>query len=700
MTKKGGLASIIWNFWAGLSLRKKLSIAFVMMTLIPIIVTTAITWQPYEQAMKNSVVERNSRLAEHIAGDIDSMFAEKIRILKFAANGEEMKSMDPHRQGIVLRDIASQYPDVQLAVVSNAAGQQVARWDGKAADESINYRDREYYHTVVTTGETAVSGVIVAKSTHKLGIVIAEPIKDHDQAVLGLVIINIELQKLINHVSEMKIGHTGYAYIVNSKGEIIIHPDLGLIENGMDESHVTPIMAAISGKTGWIEYEFDNQKRLAGYSYAPSTKWGIIAQQPLDEAMFNVITLKKNSIILMICAAIIAVLIGLTIAGALAKPITDISEATNRLAEGDLSIKLEVMSLDEIGQLADNFNNMTTQLVKRDEALWENEEKYRSLVENINIGVYRTTDSFEKPFIQVNPAMANIFGYDEVAEFRENSLRGLFHDCKDLQKVLTDVVSNGFVKNREIAVFKKNGMPIWCSLTMTAQYNEKGNIKWLDGVIEDITERKQIADTLHLAHNELENQVAKRTQELMVVNQELQRISFLDGLTNISNRRYFDEILEKEWKRGKRNNASIALIMIDVDFFKAYNDTYGHVAGDECLRMIAGILGASTRRATDLVARYGGEEFTAILPGTDVQGAAIVGETIRINVEKLGIKHENSPISDQVTISVGIAVAKGEWDIMPMDIIAAADYALYQAKDRGRNRIQVAENPVFPLRKK
>lgn len=557
--------SMIKAFWAGLSLRKKLSIAFVIMTLLPIMITTGITWQPYGEAMKKSVVERNSSLAEQIADNIDSMFAEKIRILKFAAHSEEMVSMDPRRQTAVLARIVAQYPDVQLAVVSNLAGQQIARWDGNVGDNHINYLDREYYHTVLTTGSTTISGVIVAKSTQKLGIVIAEPIKDHEQKIVGIMIINIELQKLIHHVGQIKIGNTGYAYIVNSKGQIIIHPDLGLIENGMSESYLAPVMAAISGQTGWAEYEFENQKRLAGYSYVPSTNWGVIAQQPLDEAMHNMMHLKINSLIIMVSAAMVAMLIGLTIAGALAKPIANISEATNCLAKGDLKIHLEVMSSDEIGQLADNFNNMTTQLLKRDAALY-------------------------------------------------------------------------------------------------------------------------------LAQNELENQVAKRTQELMEANAELQRLSFLDGLTGIANRRYFDEVLEKEWQRAKRSHTSLALIILDVDFFKTYNDTYGHVAGDECLKKVAKILKDSTKRATDLVARYGGEEFTIILPDTDIRGANQVGETVRINVEKLGIKHKKSLISHNVTISVGIAVVEVAWDSSPMEMVAAADQALYQAKQKGRNRIEIVEN--------
>jgi two-component system, chemotaxis family, response regulator WspR len=186
--------------------------------------------------------------------------------------------------------------------------------------------------------------------------------------------------------------------------------------------------------------------------------------------------------------------------------------------------------------------------------------------------------------------------------------------------------------------------------------------------------------------------VKKRTKELMIANEELRRISFLDGLTGIANRRYFDEFLEREWHRAKRGKTSLALLMLDVDCFKNYNDTYGHLAGDECLKKIATLLKATMKRPTDLAVRYGGEEFAVVLPDTNVEGARIVGEKIRRGVEQLGISHKNSSISKVVTISIGIATMSVIDGGEPITMIADADNALYQAKQCGRNQIKIAES--------
>ncbi|HEB50023.1 MAG TPA: PleD family two-component system response regulator [Desulfobulbus sp.] len=181
----------------------------------------------------------------------------------------------------------------------------------------------------------------------------------------------------------------------------------------------------------------------------------------------------------------------------------------------------------------------------------------------------------------------------------------------------------------------------------------------------------------------------RRSQrKLAEANKVLERLSSLDGLTGVPNRRRFDQLLRKEWQRAIRHGSSISIIMLDIDFFKLFNDTYGHQGGDDCLRQVAGILEQSVRRETDMVARYGGEEFAAILPETGVKGALAVAEEMRANVEARQIPHENSKITDHVTISVGVATTVPEQGSRPDDLIAAADQALYQAKNNGRNRVQ------------
>jgi len=177
-------------------------------------------------------------------------------------------------------------------------------------------------------------------------------------------------------------------------------------------------------------------------------------------------------------------------------------------------------------------------------------------------------------------------------------------------------------------------------------------------------------------------------RKLAEANKILQKLSSLDGLTGIPNRRSFDEVLLKEWNRSKRHSNAISLIMLDIDFFKLYNDHYGHQGGDDCLKRVATALKNSLHRETDMLARYGGEEFSAILPDTNIEGALKLAENMRSNVQSNQIPHEKSKVSDYVSISIGVASTVPSQDSTPPDIlIAAADQALYKAKEEGRNRV-------------
>lgn len=175
-------------------------------------------------------------------------------------------------------------------------------------------------------------------------------------------------------------------------------------------------------------------------------------------------------------------------------------------------------------------------------------------------------------------------------------------------------------------------------------------------------------------------------RKLDAANQELKRLSSSDGLTGIANRRFFDETLEREWRRAKRNKTEIALLMCDVDFFKKFNDTYGHQAGDDCLRDVATALCESMERGGDIVARYGGEEFAVVLPDTSLGGALFVAEKAKLMIHKIDLPHAASPLG-RVTLSIGIAcLTPGERD-QPEALVEAADLALYRAKREGRDRV-------------
>jgi diguanylate cyclase (GGDEF)-like protein len=193
---------------------------------------------------------------------------------------------------------------------------------------------------------------------------------------------------------------------------------------------------------------------------------------------------------------------------------------------------------------------------------------------------------------------------------------------------------------------------------------------------------------LHRREELLVRLVEERTRQLEEANRTLERLSQLDGLTGVANRRRFDEALDAEWRRGCRTGAPLSLVLVDIDAFKAYNDTYGHLHGDECLRQVAVALAGALGRAGDLVARYGGEEFAALLSGVAYEEAAVVAERLRANVQALRVPHAASPAARVVTVSVGVAT------LVPFErgdaatLVAAADQALYEAKRRGRNRVE------------
>jgi len=187
----------------------------------------------------------------------------------------------------------------------------------------------------------------------------------------------------------------------------------------------------------------------------------------------------------------------------------------------------------------------------------------------------------------------------------------------------------------------------------------------------------------------IERRVTEKTNELSEANRKLEFLSHTDSLTGIANRRLMDEVMDKEWLRAIRNQSRIIFLLIDIDFFKAYNDNYGHLMGDECLKKVAATLKEIPNRPADLVARYGGEEFAFVLAETE--SGQTVAENCRRSIEKMNIQHDFSDAANVVTISVGVCTCSPKNGINPRIVIDSADKALYKAKENGRNRIEIIE---------
>lgn len=186
----------------------------------------------------------------------------------------------------------------------------------------------------------------------------------------------------------------------------------------------------------------------------------------------------------------------------------------------------------------------------------------------------------------------------------------------------------------------------------------------------------------------LEARVMERTRELETCNQRLEMLSRMDGVLGISNRAYFDERIKTEWRLARRNKQPISLLMVDVDFLRQYNEAYGHLEGDNCLRSVARAMREGLFRPTDIVARFGGEELVALLPNTTLDGARLVAERIKATVDSYAIPHAASSISTRVTVSIGLATMEPDKGGEGWSLLIQVEDALLQAKKRGRNQIQ------------
>ena len=285
-------------------------------------------------------------------------------------------------------------------------------------------------------------------------------------------------------------------------------------------------------------------------------------------------------------------------------------------------------------------------------------------VMSINDSLYIT--DLENRMIFVNSAFCKTYGYDEVeiigqkCEILWGKSNGLKREkTKSIFRHTTDL---GWTN--EFLDVRKDGSEFPVFLSGSILKDDSGNNLSIIRVTHDITERKRLEEAL-------------------------ERLSFLDGLTGIANRRNFDDTFDREWKRALRNGTHISLIMIDIDYFKQYNDLYGHQAGDTCLKKVAQQISRSLKRPADLVARYGGEEFVVLLSDTDVEGAIAFAQLLRHVVEDLEINHENSKVSNNVTVSLGVSSFLPHQDMSSGELLSSADQALYQAKRQGRNRVVV-----------
>lgn len=332
---------------------------------------------------------------------------------------------------------------------------------------------------------------------------------------------------------------------------------------------------------------------------------------------------------------------------------------------------------NERGQAVAQFGVMTdiTDRVRAEEALHHREQEFRALVER-SLDVVARQDR-DLRFVYVNPAVEHVSG--RRPSFFINKPVQALNLPKDVESVFVEQVQSVFATGEDrrftFQIGGPDGSRRFFDTRVVPELGTDGSVKYVISVTREISR-------LH----EAEERLRRTVDELEMANRRLETLSRTDSLTGLANRRYLFEYLDNEWRRESRHERPISLIVADIDHFKAYNDQYGHLAGDDCLRRVAQALRTQIHRPGDLLARYGGEEFVVILPETNAEGACEIAESMRRAVVNLDIGHLRSPIAPHITISLGVAAVlpkNGRTD----DLFAMADTALYRAKEGGRNRV-------------
>jgi diguanylate cyclase (GGDEF)-like protein/PAS domain S-box-containing protein len=274
-------------------------------------------------------------------------------------------------------------------------------------------------------------------------------------------------------------------------------------------------------------------------------------------------------------------------------------------------------------------------------------------------------------FAYIGPQIESLLGWSPASWVTVEDWATRIHP-EDRERVVNFCVAQskaGTDHEADYRALTQDGDHVWIRDVVHVVRNDAGEVDALVGFMFDISERK------------------KTEEQLVILQKELEALSFKDGLTGVANRRMFDSILEVEWAHARRNNQPLSVIMLDIDYFKQYNDCYGHIEGDACLKRVAQTLNSAATRARDLFARFGGEEFVLVLPGTDEGSAAKIAERCRSLIFKEQIPHAQSPVSQILTVSLGVGTIIPSHQDDPLAFVETVDKRLYQAKQHGRNCI-------------
>jgi len=629
------------------------------------------------------------QLAQLAAEQQDDMLQEASSLLRVLARVPEAQKVGAAECDGLLGAVIAVHPRVNVLAVVDADG--TVTCSTNPAGKGLSLTNRPYFQEALASrSSTAVvmSAMTVSRATGKPAMFFAVPLErlPGRDVPPGVILAGVDL----GWFARLSDGASGpsdpLVQVLDSRdGAVVAEAPATAGRMGQRFPH-SPVIEAFRASPGGGSLEAPDQdgvRRVFGFAPLPGRAAGLIVTVGLREA--DIRAAADGRFWLSIGIAVAAMAFAMLTAWLIAKrtvlrPVDALVRAAALVGSGDLSARAPIGrgAAAELSSLGTAFARMAGRLQARDKRIAAMQEeiavsksRYRLVAENADDMISLYSPEFQR--LYVSPACRVVLGY-EPEELVGKEPNSLIHpdDRKPLEEELNRQLRAGAMTARtSFRSMRKDGEYIWLETNIRRLQDGSGFV----AVARDVSERKA-----------LEAQLEEANCQLRVLARE-------DGLTHLANRRSFDEAMGVEYRRAMRAGSPLAVIMLDVDRFKSFNDTYGHPGGDACLQALAGVLQGGCRRPADLPARYGGEEFVLLLPNTDAAGALAVAECIRAAVRALAIPHAGSE-HGVATVSIGVAAMAPGGPQGPAALVEAADAALYQAKRAGRDTVRLADAPA------
>ncbi len=694
------------------SLRRTLLIILLLLTIIPLISISAITiWRQYENS-RTQIINQLTSVATLKEAQLTSWFGSLAPDLGIVVANPSVRANIIELMGSQHNEIVAAAWERVILDTLNIALVHENKFDeifiiderGKVIISTNPERDAHDFSAQLFFKKgldtSFVQAPIFSPLYDEMVIFAAVPLRDESNQIYG-VLAGVAKLDAINEImlERAGLGETGETYLVNTDHiiltEVCDDQSLGTIiyTQGVNEA-----LSKKNGDGAYQNYQHPSHSVLGVYRWIPGLEVALLAEQDQTESFAT--TLQSIKVILgaTLLTMIITILVVIWVTDWIVEPLIALTSIAVRATDGDLTQRITLERSDEIGTLANAFNKMiiqlhnsietletrvaerTTELLRANTHLTYEVVERQHAEDDLRKSQQRLSLHMQQTILAViewdpnsevtdwNLGAEKVFGYKKEEALGQHAnfiVPKSFH--RELSKMWEQLFlakSSTYNTNKNIT---KDGQSISCEWHNTPLIDQEGNVIGVASLVQDITERKEDEEALRQASLELE------------------RLTIIDDLTQIANRRRFYTYLQTEWKQLARTKTSLSLIMCDIDYFKKFNDTYGHLLGDECLYQIAQAISRAVKRPRDLVARYGGEEFIILLPDTKQEGAEKIVEAIQTEVKNIVSFKKQVNIIEPVTLSFGISCTVPSPENTSEDLVETADIALYEAKNSGKN---------------